>query len=87
LGVIVKQNSDANALYDALVKKVIEAYFQMPYRNLSELYFERGRKAEAAESCELDSLLLLAAHKTPTPLKLETYQGKIRNNFYGDLEI
>ncbi len=87
LGVIVYTNSDANSLYDALVKQIIEAYMQMPYRNVSEAYFNRSKYGREKEKAELDSLILLASKKNPTPLPLESYTGKYTNSVYGEMFV
>jgi CubicO group peptidase (beta-lactamase class C family) len=83
LGVIVYTNSDANSLYDALCKQVIEAYLNMSYRNLSLMYYERG---EANRSDELKTTLirdsLLKLQNKPT-LPLVEFTGTYNNTFYG----
>jgi len=83
LGVIVYTNTDANSLYDALCKQIIEAYFNMPYRNLSELYFNNGakqRESEAVVQRERDSLVKLNIKPL---LPLSAYAGTYKNDFYG----
>lgn len=87
LGILVYTNTDANGLYDALVKQVIEAYFGMPYRNLSEKYFIPTHAGNLAENKELDSLQNLAAVNAKTPIDLKKYAGIYENELYGKIEI
>jgi CubicO group peptidase (beta-lactamase class C family) len=87
LGVIVYTNTDANSLYDALCKQVIEAYFNLPYRNLSELYYNNGarqRDADTRTERERDSLVKL---NIKTPLPLNEYTGTYQNAFYGKVWV
>lgn len=87
LGVIVYTNSDANALYEALTKQIIESYLPITYRNISEFYFERSKPMKEAENMQLDSLLKLAASKPALPIKADAFEGKYKNELYGDMEI
>jgi hypothetical protein len=87
LGVLVYTNTDANSLYDALVKQVLEAYLNVPYRNLSEKYFDGGKVGRAAEQAELDSLNKVVLLKNKTSIDLQNFVGTYKNSFYGDVEI
>jgi CubicO group peptidase (beta-lactamase class C family) len=87
LGVIVYTNSDANSLYDALVKQVLEAYLNMPYRNVSEMYFNRGASGRLAEKNNLDSLINLASKKQKAPLPLSQFEGDYENEVYGQMTL
>lgn len=87
LGVIVYTNTDANSLYDALCKQVMEAYLGLPYRNISALYFDNGKSAREAEAQEMKQLRDTILRKNATPLPLKSYCGKYSNSFYGEVEI
>lgn len=91
LGVIVYTNSDANSLYDALVKQVIEAYMGMPYRNVSALYYEAGASSREAELRFTDSLMALSylnkQNKIAPEIKNKDLQGYYENPFYGKIAI
>ncbi|MDZ4669062.1 MAG: serine hydrolase [bacterium] len=87
LGVIVYTNTDANSLYDALVKQVIESYLNVPYRNVSELYFNRTLAGKIAEKKDLDSLINLASKKNKAPLPLASFEGNYQNDFYGSMSL
>jgi hypothetical protein len=87
LGVLVYTNTDANSLYDALVKQVLEAYLNVPYRNLSEKYFDGGKASRAAEQAELDSLNKVVLLKNKPSIDLQNFVGTYNNSFYGDAEI
>lgn len=81
LGVIVYTNSDANSLYDALCKQVIEAYLNMPYRNLSEIYHTNYAKNKAKQAEQLQQLTTNTKQALPLPLK--SFAGEYENDFYG----
>ncbi|MBP7511722.1 MAG: serine hydrolase [Bacteroidia bacterium] len=87
IGVIVYTNSDANSLYDALVKQVLEAYLNMPYRNVSEMYFNRGAAGRLEEKKNIDSLSMLATKKIQTPLPLTAFVGEYENEVYGKMTV
>jgi len=87
LGVLVYTNTDANSLYDALVKQVLEAYLNVPYRNLSEKYFDGGKASRAAEQAVLDSLSKVVLLKNKPTIELQNFVGTYKNSFYGDAEI
>jgi CubicO group peptidase (beta-lactamase class C family) len=87
LGVLVYTNTDANSLYDAMVKQVLESYLNVPYRNLSEMYFKSSQKSREAEQKELDSLQKLAQSKNKPSIDLQSYVGVYNNGFYGDAEV
>jgi hypothetical protein len=87
LGVLVYTNTDANSLYDALVKQVIEAYLNAPYRNISAAYYNASLPNKLAEQKELDSLENLAKKKIQTTLPLSQFEGKYSNRVYGNMEI
>jgi CubicO group peptidase (beta-lactamase class C family) len=87
LGVVVYTNTDANSLYDALCKQVIEAYMNMPYRNLSVAYYNNGAASRKAEQEKLTRWDSLAAHKPKLPMKADAYTGTFSNNFYGKVWV
>ncbi|MCG9879367.1 MAG: serine hydrolase [Bacteroidia bacterium] len=87
LGVLVYTNTDANSLYDALVKQVIEAYLNVPYRNLSAVYYSNSLPSKTAHQKDLDSLSNLAKQKIKTDIPLAKYVGTYQNDFYGAMEI
>jgi len=87
LGVIVYTNSDANSLYDALCKQVLEAYLNQPYRNISELYYMNTAKGKQMEAEQLKALRDTIALKNKTPLPLTNYVGSYNNNLYGKIEV
>ncbi len=87
LGVIVYTNSDANSLYDALCKQVLEAYLNQPYRNVSELYYTNTAKGKQAEAEQLKALRDTIALKNKTPLPLTNYVGTYNNSLYGKVEV
>ena len=87
LGVLVYTNTDANSLYDALVKQVIEAYLNAPYRNVSEMYYNASLPSKIAQQKELDSLETIAKKKIKTDIPLAQFAGNYTNTLYGDMQI
>ena len=87
LGILVYTNTDVNSLYDALVKQVIEAYFKMPYRNLSELYYNRSKPFFEEEQRIIDSMRTEVLKNRKPPLDLAAFTGVYKNSFYGKIEI
>jgi CubicO group peptidase (beta-lactamase class C family) len=87
LGVLVYTNSDANSLYDALPKQIIEAYLNLPYRNLSQIYFDAGADSKASEKQVLDSLEKLASSKPQMPFNQKELLGYYQNAFYGKIAL
>ncbi len=87
LGVIVYTNTDANSLYDALCKQVLEAYMGMPYRNVSELYYANSHKAKEATAAKIKAIKDTIALKNKPALKLNEYCGTYTNSLYGKIEI
>ncbi len=87
LGIIVYTNTDANSLYDALGKQIIESYLSLPYRNLSQIYFERNQKSVETKEQQLQQWRDTVAQNNTPPLKLQHYTGTYRNTLYGDIDI
>jgi CubicO group peptidase (beta-lactamase class C family) len=87
MGVLVYTNTDANSLYEALAKQVIEAYLGVPYRNISEIYFNGSKAGRIEEQKLIDSLELQASKKNKTELPITAYCGVYKNDFYGTVEI
>ena len=53
LGIVVLTNTDENWFYEAMKMQIIEAFLDMPYRNISEMYntfYVRSRKRQAEET-------------------------------------
>lgn len=87
LGVIVYTNTDANSLYDALCKQVLEAYMGMPYRNVSEMYYTNSQKAKEATATKIKAIKDTIALKYKPALKLNEYCGTFTNSLYGKVEV
>lgn len=87
LGVIVYTNTDANSLYDALCKQVLEAYMDMPYRNVSEMYYTNSQKAKEATATKIKAIKDTIALKNKPALKLNEYSGTYTNSLYGKVEV
>jgi CubicO group peptidase (beta-lactamase class C family) len=87
LGVIVYTNTDANSLYDALCKQVLETYMGMPYRNVSEMYYNNSLKAKEVTTTKMKAIKDTIALKYKPALKLNDYCGIFTNSLYGKVEV
>ena len=86
-GIVVLTNTDMNNFYDALCYQVLESYLNMPYRNLSELYFQDFRENIFALESEIKSWKERLAMNPEPSLPLDRYAGKYTNPVYGGIEI
>jgi hypothetical protein len=85
--VLVYTNSDANSLYDALPKQIIEAYLNLPYRNISQIYFDAGTDSRENELRATDSLMVLSAGSRPEDFETKRLVGYYQNAFYGKIAL
>lgn len=87
LGVVILTNTDQNGLFIALKWEIIDAFLGLPYRNYSDVYYERfgmGREREEKRIAELrDSV---AMNLTPS-LSIDEYTGKYVHDVYGYVDI
>ncbi|MFN3940965.1 MAG: DUF3471 domain-containing protein, partial [Chitinophagales bacterium] len=84
---VILTNTDANSLYDALRYQIMEAYFDMPYRNLSALYYSFTKPASDAEWKQINEYRAIVANKNPAEYPLEQYAGNYQSKVYGEILI
>ncbi len=87
LGIVVLTNSDANWFYDILRKQIIDAYLEVPYRNLNDLYFQRylsNKEKDDKQRAEYKSII---AKKNKPSLYIGAYTGTYQNEVYGEMTI
>lgn len=87
LGIVVLTNTDANALYDALRYQIMEAYFNVPYRNLSEIYYTRTAPGNAEAEAQIAEWRKITDKKPNPGHPLVDYTGTYSNSVYGDIMI
>jgi CubicO group peptidase (beta-lactamase class C family) len=87
LGITVLTNTDANNLFGAIRQQIIDAYMGLPYRNYSDYYRARTRKAEKPGEEKLKKQRELVAKKNKAELDLKAYTGKFIHPVYGELSI
>ncbi|MBK6731937.1 MAG: serine hydrolase [Bacteroidetes bacterium] len=87
LGIIVLTNTDANSLYDALRMQIIESYFSMPYRNISEIYYSYTEPGDKETWTEIHAWQAIAAEHNSPASPIEDYVGTYTNTLYGDIFI
>ncbi|HMU69582.1 MAG TPA: serine hydrolase domain-containing protein, partial [Chitinophagales bacterium] len=84
LGIVVLTNTDANAFYDALRYQIMEAYFNVPYRNISDIYLARVTPGNEAQDSVLHRYQAIAEKNLTPALPIASYTGKYHNEVYGD---
>ena len=87
LGIVVLTNTDANWFYDGLRKQIIDAYFDQPYRNLSDLYYNRFSANQTKTTIDLLAQKALVAKKNKLPLDINAFVGDFKNTVYGNSKI
>ncbi|MBK7568613.1 MAG: serine hydrolase [Bacteroidetes bacterium] len=87
LGISVLTNTDANYLFLAALYQIIEAYFDMPYRNLSSTFYGFYERNEKAKDQEISDWYATAAKGAKAELPLKEYAGTYYNSVYGKMEI
>lgn len=87
LGIIVLTNTDANNFYGALRQQIIDASFNAPYRNYSEIYYQNFVQGEKRKQVQLESWKTTAAKKNKPEIELKQFAGKYKNEIYDKMEI
>jgi chromosome segregation protein len=64
-------------LYEACAKQIIEAYLNVPYRNISEFYFNRTLPGKQKDAKDLDSLLQIASKKLKPEIALQKFEESL----------
>lgn len=86
LGIVVLTNTDANYFFLAAMYQIMEAYFGLPYRNLSATYynfFERNNNEKNKQETALKNMASSFTNKTD----IKKFTGKYKNDVYGEMEI
>jgi CubicO group peptidase (beta-lactamase class C family) len=86
-GFTILTNTDANSFYTALRDQLTDAAFNLPYRNLSEIYFSENEKSVAQQNLAIKVLWEKALKNPKPPFDLKSYTGKYSNEVYGEIEI
>lgn len=86
-GFCILTNTDANVFFYALRDQLIDAAFNVPYRNLSEIYFSNNKKNVSKQDSAIKDLWEKAAKNPKPDLDLKNYAGKYSNEVYGEIEI
>ncbi len=87
LGIAVLTNTDANYLFIAALYQIIEAYFDMPYRNLSEILYGYYERNEKNTNAEVAGYYATAAKENTPPVALTSFTGTYTNPVYGKMEM
>lgn len=87
LGIIVYTNTDANSLYEALTVQIIDAYLGLPYRNYSDIYYNRFKQFTDADNAQIAAYRDTVVKMNKPDLDLIKYTGNYYNYFYGEMEI
>ncbi|HEY0895586.1 MAG TPA: serine hydrolase [Sphingobacteriaceae bacterium] len=87
LGIVVLTNTDHNYFYESLKWEVMDAYFNLPFRNYSKIHLENFKKQQADELKKDQAMRDSVAAGKKAALSLNAYAGTYRNEFYGELTI
>ena len=87
LGIAVLTNTDANYFFLACLYQIIESYFQMPYRNLSEKYYSFYERNTKQTDKEINDWYDVAFKTSKPALPLNDYTGRYLSPVYGNMEI
>ncbi|MFN0276570.1 MAG: serine hydrolase [Chitinophagales bacterium] len=86
LGIAILTNTDANYFFLAALYQVIESYFEMPYRNMSEIFYTFYERNTTNENKKRDEW-----HKQTQSFKseidLKKFSGTYKDAVYGEMEI
>ena len=87
LGITVLTNTDVNGFYSALRTQIIDSYLALPYVNYSERSFKRNADFVQKDNDEINKMRAEVAKKLKPALKTEDYNGKYKNEVYGEITI
>ncbi len=87
LALVIFTNTDNNALYQALMYQILDAYLNQPYRSYSRMFREFGAEEERATIERLKQDRAAVAKKPKSALDLAAYTGTYENDVYGTVEI
>ncbi|MEZ5015048.1 MAG: serine hydrolase [Chitinophagales bacterium] len=87
IGIVVLTNTDANYFFIAAMYQILEAYFDMPYRNLSALFYGFYTGREKQNTDEMHAMYKKAEKKEPLPLPGSLMTGAFYNPVYGKMFI
>jgi len=87
LGIIVFTNSDQNSFYEALKWDIMDAYFDKPYRNYSNVYLNSYRATVSQIRKKDQALKDSVAMHLKTELPTSDYEGDYYNDVYGNMSV
>jgi len=87
LGIIVLTNTDANNFYEALKWEIMDAYFELPYRNYSQVYLQGHQNNEKEMMKQLALKKDTISSNPKTDLPLSAFAGTYIHDIYGNMTI
>ncbi|MGV8877411.1 MAG: serine hydrolase [Sphingobacteriaceae bacterium] len=87
LGIIILTNTDQNYFFDALKWDILNAYFNLPFKDYNKSYLNDYRQRTADEQKKNKKLRDTTAMLLKPALSLNAYTGKYNNEIYGYLTI
>ena len=87
LGIVVFTNTDANALYEALKREIMDAYLGLPYRNYSTVFLSGYKMQEANKEKQIKAKQDTINLHLKTELPLATFTGTYTHDVYGKMMI
>lgn len=87
LGIIVFTNTDQNAFFEALKWEIMDAYFDKPYRNYTNVFLSSYKLRLGKDQKRDESLKDSAAMHLKTELPIASYTGNYFNDVYGNMAV
>ncbi|HUX84022.1 MAG TPA: serine hydrolase [Chitinophagaceae bacterium] len=87
LGIVVLTNSDQNQLFQALKMEILDAFLHLPYRDYSDYFLARSRKALLEDRNWYNREMDTVSSHPSTALSLSGYTGTYINPSYGEISI
>jgi CubicO group peptidase (beta-lactamase class C family) len=86
LGISILTNNDNQGFFEILRKQIIDAYLEVPYKNLSQKQLPLHIKENEEQQKEIATWKARLKNNTPT-LPFKNYVGTYTNELYGSIDI
>lgn len=87
LGIVVLTNNDQNAFFQMLKWEIIDAYLKLPYRNYSDVFFERFSAQREKRLNLIKAWKDSVNMNLPVPVSLSAFSGRYLNDVYGYADL
>jgi hypothetical protein len=87
LGIVVLTNTDQNGFFVALKWEIIDAYFNLPYRNYSDTFYKRSSADKVEEENRITQLRDSVNMNLTPALPVDAFTGRYTHDVYGYVDI